>query len=416
MKNKERFIIIWVGLAFVASFFFPLREASPAEKEKPPIVFGGLFMLSGRAAVVGLANYHGAILAVEEINAKGGVLGRKLELLARDTKARPDQAVKEATMYIMRDKVDFLYGTAASHEGLAVAEVAEKYKKILFSPEVTTDRFTVENFNPYIFRTDQMNTMEMRAGALYMAKFPYKKWYTIGADYEYGHDAVKAFKEEIKKVRPDVTIVGEGWPKLFEPDYTPHIQKILEIMPEAIFTPFWGGDSISFIKQALGFGLFEKIPYFCVGGVGDVRVHEALGKDMPVGLHGGVKYWFDYPYTPKNKEFVKAYRNRFGEYPSLYVMSSYVGIQFLAKAIEKAGTVDTDKVIHALEGLTIDTPVGPQTIRKEDHQVIAPEIWGKTCKDSRYDFLVMCNMQVLPGEKIIPSVEEVLNWRKAAKK
>ncbi|MGD0623513.1 MAG: ABC transporter substrate-binding protein [Thermodesulfobacteriota bacterium] len=414
MKIKEKSIIVLMFILVVTLCSFPSRDAFPAEKEKPPIVFGGLFMLSGRAAVVGLPNYQAALLAVEEINARGGLLGRKLELLARDTKAQPAQAVKEATMYIMRDKVDFLYGTASSSEGLAVAEVALKYKKILFSPEVTTDKFTVENFNRYIFRTDHMNTMEMRSGAIYMAKFPYKRWYTIGPDYEYGHDAVRAFVEEFKKMRPDVTIAGESWPKLNEPDYTPHIQKMLEMKPDAIFSALWGGDSIAFIKQGVGFGLFEKIPYFCVGGVGDSTGHQALGKDMPVGLHGGVKYWFGYDYTPKNKEFVQAYRNRFGDYPSLYTMCSYVGMQFMAKAIEKAGTVDTEKVVDALAGLTIDTPIGPQTLRKEDHTVIAPHIWGKTCKDPKYDFLVMCNMQVVPGEKNAPSIEEVMNWRKAA--
>jgi branched-chain amino acid transport system substrate-binding protein len=415
METRGRFIkrIIIIGLC---CFVLLVSNFAFSQVEKPPIVLGGLFLLSGRAAVVGLANYHGAILAVEEINAKGGVLGRKFELLARDTKARPDQAVKEATMYIMRDKVDFLYGTAASHEGLAVAEVAEKYKKILISPEVTTDKFTVENFNRYIFRTDHMNRQEERSAALYISRFPYKKWYIIGPDYEYGRDAEKAFKEELKKVKPDAVIVGEGWPKLNEPDYTPHIQKILEVNPEAVYSIFWGGDVIAFIKQAVGFGLFKKIPFFSISGVGDIRVHEALGKEMPVGVHGGVKYWFDYPYTPKNKEFVDAYKKRFGEYPSLFVMSSYMGVHFLARAIEKAGTVETEKVIEALEGLTIDTPMGPVTMRKEDHQVIAPHIWGKTMRDPKYDFLVLGDLQVLPGEKITPSVEEVLNWRKAGKK
>jgi len=387
-----------------------------AQAEKPPILFGGLFLLSGRAAVVGLANYHGALMAVDEINAKGGVLGRKIELLARDTKARPDHAVKEATMYITRDKVDFLFGTAASHEGLAVAEVAKHYKKILLSPEVTTDKFTVENFNRYIFRTDHMNRQEERSAARYIAKFPYKKWYIIGPDYEYGHDAAKAFKEELKKVKPDSEIVGESWPKLFEPDYTPHIQKVLEVKPEAVYSIFWGGDAIAFIKQAVGFGLFEKIPFFSISGVGDVKVHMTLGKEMPVGIHGGVKYWFDYPYTPKNRTFVENYYKRFGEYPSLFTMSAYMGVYFLAEAIQKAGTTDTEKVINALEGLTIDTPMGPVTMRKEDHQVIAPHIWGKTRKDPKYEFLVLGDLQVLPGKEITPSVEEVLAWRKAAGK
>lgn len=414
MMRARKFMVSCGILVFILALVLSAGYGWAAQ-EKPPIKLGGLFLLSGRAAVVGLANYHGALLAVDEINAKGGVLGRKLELLARDSKAKPDHAVKEATLYIVRDKVDFLYGTAASHVGLAVAQVAKQYKKILISPEVTTDRFTVENFNRYIFRTDFMNRQEEKAAALYLSTFPYKRLYIIGPDYEYGHNAAKALKEELKKLRPDIEIIGESWPKLFEPDYTPHIQKILEAKPDALYSIFWGGDTIAFIKQAIGFGLFDKIPFFSVSGVGDVEVHMALGKDMPEGLHGGVKYWFDYPYTPANKDFVSRYYKKFGKYPSLFTMSSYIGIYFLAEAVKKAGTTETEKVIEALEGLTIDTPIGKVTMRKEDHQIIAPHIWGKTCKSPKYDFLVLCDLHVFPGEKITPSVEEVLKWRAAAK-
>lgn len=419
MREKTRFIVIVISVLVAICFLFPSMNASSQEKkaeEKKPILLGGLFMLSGRGSLVGQPNYQGAMVAVDELNAKGGLLGRKFELLARDTKGQPNQAVKEAMMYILRDKVDFLYGTAASHEGLAVAEVAEKHKRILVTPEVTTDKFTVENFSHYTFRNDHMCRMDARGAALYIQKFPYKRWYIIAPDYEYGHDAVKGFKEELLKVIPDAVIVGEGWPKSNEPDYTPHIQKILEVKPDAVYNILFGGDVLAFIKQGLGFGLFDKIPCFSINGLADTKVLTALGKDMPAGIHCGAKYWFDYPYTPGNKAWADNYTKRFGEYPSMFTMCGYVGVMFLAKAIEKAGTINTEKVIRALEGITIDTPIGPQTMRKEDHQAIVSHGWGKTCKDPKYDFMTLCDFQVIPGEKIIPTVEEVLNWRKAAKK
>ena len=206
--------LLAVGIALVTG---------PAAAQKT-IKIGYPVILSGPGALIGEPSLKGAQMFVEEINAKGGVLGRKLELVVRDTKGNADEAVRVARDLILRENVDFLVGTLTSAEGPAVSPVA-KENKIVFVPVVKTDQLvTPANLHPYIFRTASNTTIEGRSAAEIMAKWGHvKRVATMSQDYAFGQDVTRAFVTHLKKLRPDIEIVDQQWPKLGEADYTPFI-------------------------------------------------------------------------------------------------------------------------------------------------------------------------------------------------
>ena len=225
--------------------------ALPAAAQKP-IRIGYPVILSGPGALIGEPSLKGAQMFVEEINAKGGVLGRKIELVVRDTKGNADEAVRVARDLILRENVDFLVGTLTSAEGPAVSPVAKENKIVFVVPVVKTDQLVAPaNLHPYVFRTASNTTIEGRSAAEIMAKWTnVKRVATMSQDYAFGQDVTRAFVTHLKKLRPDIEIVDQQWPKLGEADYTPFINAQMAKKPEAVFTSLWGGHFVTFVKQA----------------------------------------------------------------------------------------------------------------------------------------------------------------------
>jgi branched-chain amino acid transport system substrate-binding protein len=374
------------------------------------IKLGGMYPLSGRAADLGITCKQGAELAVKEVNAKGGVLGKKLELLSTDSKANVQEAVAISNRYIQKDAVNFLFGEVSSAAVLAIGEIAKQEKVIYMSTVGSTDTLTKEKWNRYTFRSGTCNSQEANSLALYAAKDKkLMKFYNIGPDYEYGRTMWELFKTKISEQNPKAEFTGEQWPKLFAPDYSSYINAILAAKPDAVFCTLWGGDLVAFIKQAKPFGLFDKMKWIIATGA-DITVTKALGNEMPNGLIVDQRYYFHWPETPRNQEFVKAYMAEYKDYPSAWAVEGYDGIYFLVEAIKKAGALDTEKIITALEGLSIDSPRGKATLRKEDHQLLCDFMVGETMMDPKYPFAIVGKPEVFPGEKVLYSIEE---WQKA---
>ena len=385
--------------------------AATAASAADTIKIGGMFSLSGRAADLGITCKQGAELAVKEINAKGGVLGKKLELLSADDKANVQEATSLAKRYIQKDEVSFLFGVISSAASLAVGEVARQEKVIFMDTVGSTDTLTKEKWSRYTFRSGTCNSQEANALALYTVKrFPkLAKFYNLGPDYEYGRTMWEIFKAKVKEQNPKAEFVGEQWPKLFIPDYTSYINAILAAKPDAVFSTLWGGDMVAFIKQAKPYGLFDKMKWIIATG-GDLGVVKELGQEMPQGLIVDQRYYFHWPDSKRNRDFVAAYRAEYKDYPSAWAAEGYDGIYFLAEAVKKAGSLDPEKVIPALEGLSIDAPRGKATLRKEDHQLSSDFMVGETVFDKAYPFAIVGKTEVFPAERVLYSIEE---WKKA---
>ncbi len=376
-----------------------------------PIKLGGMFPLSGRAEDLGRTCKLGAEMAVEEINAKGGVLGRKLQLEVADSKANVQEAVNLSKRYIQKDGVDFLFGVVSSAVSLAVGEIAKQEKVIFMDTVGSTDTLTKEKWNRYTFRSGVCNSQEANSLALYAAKkYPkLTKFYNLGPDYEYGRTEWEIFKAKMKQVNPKAEFIGEQWPKLFIPDYTPYINAILQAKPDAVYCSLWGGDLVAFFKQAKPYGLFEKMKWIIATGA-DVALVRAMGKEMPTGIIADARYYWYWPRTKINEAFVKKYLAKNKEYPSAWAEQGYDGVYFLADAIRKAGSTDKEKVIAALEGLTIEAPRGKATLRKEDHQMVADYMVGEIGWVKQYPIAVVVNTEVFPANEVIYSIAE---WKKA---
>ena len=366
----------------------------PAALAQKPIRVGFPMPLSGPAALYGDPALKGAQLFVEELNAKGGVLGRKLELLPRDSKANPDEAVRVSRELILKENVDFLVGTLTSAEGPAVSVVAKENKVVFIAPIPKTDQLTAKDkLHPYVFRVAATTTMEGRSIAEIVAKWGVKRIATISFDYAYGQDVTRAFVEHIKKIKPGVEIVDQQWPKLGEADYRPFINAQMAKKPDAVFSSIWGGHFVTFAKQAKPLGYFDAIKYNFIGA-GEIAAPEttkAMGAEYPVGIWGNTYdafYWDAAPaahhdYTARLARFLK------DDAPSSWSIQTYIAMQFLTAAITKAGGTGGDKVAKALLGLSIDTPHGKMTIRAKDHQADRGQLYGKTVKDPKYPFAIM---------------------------
>src|SRR5581483_4796228 len=243
--------------------------------------------LSGPASVYGVPISKGAEMAVQEINAAGGVLGRKLELLERDSKASADEAVRLARELIIKNNVDFLSGTLTSAEAPAVSTIAKENKIVFVAPTSKTIQLvSPKNLHPYIFRLASNTDIEGRTGAMIIGKMKdVKRVATIAPDYAYGRDAVAAFVDYLKKARPDIEIVDQQWPKLGQADFTPFITAQMGKKPDAIFCDVFGGDFVTFAKQAAPLGYFKAINNRLAdaGEVGSTDEAEALGADYPYG-------------------------------------------------------------------------------------------------------------------------------------
>jgi branched-chain amino acid transport system substrate-binding protein len=352
--------------------------------------------LSGPASVYGVPVTKGAEMAVAEINAKGGVLGRKLELLERDSKASADEAVRLARELIIKNNVDFLAGTLTSAEAPAVSTIAKENKIVFIAPTAKTIQLTsAKNLHPYIFRLASNTDIDGSSGATLIAGWKdVKRVATIAPDYAYGRDAVAAFVAYIKKARPDIEIVDQQWPKLGQSDFTPFITAQMGAKPDAIFCDVFGGDFVTLAKQAGPLGYFKAVNNRLVDGgeVGTTDEATALGADYPYGIWSDAYDPVIWPGNepPEHKAFVerlKAFTKE--QYASGWAIMGYSTVVALAEAVKKAGSTDSDKVSQALAGLTFDTPVGKRSFNPETHETAMGEFWGEMIKDEHYPFAVM---------------------------
>jgi branched-chain amino acid transport system substrate-binding protein len=382
----------WLGLAVAVAASAPFAASA-----EDPIKIGYPMPLSGPAAVYGVPVTKGAQLAAEDINAKGGILGRKIEILSRDSKANADEAVRLARELIIKDNVDFLSGTLTSAEAPAVSTIAKENKVVFVAPVAKTVKLTAPEFlHPYVFRVASNTLIEGRTMAAKVAEWKDVKTVgTIAPDYAYGRDAVAAFTEYLKKLRPDIQIVDQQWPKLGEADFTPFITAQMSKKPDAVMCDVFGGDFVTFAKQAAPLGYFKAINNrFIDGGeVGTVDAAVALGADYPVRIISDTYdpvVWSGGNEPPDHKAYVDRLKTLMkSDSGSGWAVQGYTTILTIAAGIQKAGAVDNDKVAAALLGITFDTPVGKRTMDAKMHETLAGEFWGEMVKDPAYPYAVM---------------------------
>jgi len=318
----------------------------------------------------------GMELAVDEINAKGGIDGKKVELVMRDDNANPGDAVRMAEELVSREKVDILTGAFLSNTGLALADFAKQKKFFYLAGEPLTDKMTWQGGNQYTFRLRPGTYMQAAMLVPEAAKLKKKRWALVYPNYEYGQSAVAAFKTLMKAAQPDVEFVTEQATPLGKVDAGSVVQALADAKPDAIFNVLFAADLSKFVREGNTRGLFKDRTVVSVL-TGEPEYMDPLKDEAPDG-------WIvtGYPYygikTPEHKTFLDAYQAKFKDYPRLGSVVGYSMIKSAAAGIAKAKSTDPDKLVAAFKGLQVDSPFGKISYRAEDHQSTMGAFVGKT--------------------------------------
>ncbi len=309
---------------------------------------------------------QGAELAIEQINAKGGVLGKPLELISRDDQGKPGEAVRYAEELFSKEEVVLVSGSLFSHVGLALGAYAGQKKRIYLAAEPLADSLVWAEGNRYTFRLRPSTYMQAAMLAEAAAKSGAKRWATIAPNYAYGKDAVAAFKEVLKAKVPDVEFVGEQWPALFKIDAAAEAQALEALKPDGIYNVTFGSDLAKFVREGTLRELFKDRTVLGLL-TGEPEYLDPLGAEAPVGWIVTGYPWYDID-TPAHNAFLKAYQDKYDDYPRIGSLVGYNAMLSIAAALEKAGSTDTEALVAAFKDLELDSPSGPITFRAIDHQ------------------------------------------------
>ena len=354
----------------------------------------------------------GMDLAVEQINAQGGLLGKKVELVTRDDNGNPGDAIRAAEELYAREKIDVLTGSFLSHVGMALTDYAGQKKRFFLASETLTDKVVWENGNRYTYRLRGSTYMQTAMLVQEAKKLNKKRWAIVYPNYEYGQSAVATFKKLMKEAQPDIEFVAEQAPALGKIDAGSVVQALGDAKPDAIFNVLFSVDLGKFVREGNTRGLFKGREV--VGLLsGEPEYLDALRQEAPEGWIVTGYPWYSIK-TPEHEAFLKAYQGKFKDYPRLGTIVGYNAIQSLAAGITKAGSTETEALIKAFKGLDVNTPWGSITYRPQDNQSTMGAFVGKTTYSKDMKRGIMTDFYYANGKDYQPSDEEVKKLRPAS--
>ncbi|AWN14547.1 ABC transporter substrate-binding protein [Salinisphaera sp. LB1] len=400
----NRRTLLKAGAAVGAStLFYP--AVSAFAKSDNPIKIGQIDPQTGTYAALGGNQIAGARLAVDQINAKGGVMGRPLQLLVEDSAANVGQSVQKARKLVNRDKVHFLMGAVSSSVALAVSQAARDMNTIYMDIGGHADSVTGDKCSWNTFRTCS-TTWLLTAGDFQSIFDKYgKRWYFITPDYSFGHALHADYLTQLKQAGGSEA--GNALAPLGTTDFSSYLIKAKSANPDVLIVLGAGDDMINTLKQATQFGLNKSMG---VGGpMMELEVLQSLPDAARYGMWNMEWYW-DQPNVPHVADFVDSYRKaNNGSTPSARSWFGFASAHALALAAEKAKSLDARKVARALEGLELPPEVALQpnkaVYRAGDHQLIGSEYPGTIKSNGKYPDLFNV-ADVVDSSKIARSVAE----------
>lgn len=372
----------------------------------PSVKVGAQGAASGAHADYGRQINMGATMAVEEINAKGGILGCKVELKFMDEELKPATAVKNTRYLVTEWGAHFLVGVDSSGSAMAIGPILPELKRPYFFTHAATQRLTedlvAEKHINEIVRVSEPVYQDAILAALLFKDFPdVKRWANIGADYEYGIVDWNMFKDTLKKYRKDVEFVASAWAPFGTLDFSAHIAAVMAAKPDAIFATPWAGEAVMLLRQAQIQGVFEQTKLWWQAMGGSVDVLEGIapavqGDKFHGKLWATARYIHNWPDSAENKAFVERFQKRWSRFPNYSAETTYSAVMIAKAAIEKARSLDSGKMIGALNGMQINTPAGLRVFRSEDHQFVYNVPAGRVMMDPKYPIPVLGDLKVLP--------------------
>jgi len=355
------FLVMVLVLGVVAAGF----GLAPAQGQKV-VKIGDLGSKVGVFEGYGKTATMAVQLAAEELNAKGGVLGHKVEVITEDDDTKPAPSVRKAEKLILQDDIKLLVGAVSSGATLAVMDVTKKHKTIHWNAVSCAEFMRTTKFHKYYFSNQPDSRMQANALAKYILDKMGKKVYIFYTDYAMGQSDGRQFKTALEKLGGEV--VGVAGAPLDTKDFSPWFGDINKSGADVLFLAFAGTDTLRLMTQLHSFGMTKK---YKIAGI-DCFL---LQQDLPAiaePMEGVVQLNHFSPYNPdpNMQAFNAKFKKKFGVDANI-AAGAYDAIYFWKEAVEKAGTFDADKVAAAHEGLCRDnTHIGRQCIRKEDHQVV----------------------------------------------
>jgi branched-chain amino acid transport system substrate-binding protein len=352
---------------------------------------------------------NGWNLALEQVNAAGGVLGKQLEVVSRDDNGNPGDTIRVAQELIAREQVQLLFGGFLSNTGLALTDFAKQKKIFFLAAEPLTDKIVWADCNKYTYRLRPSTYMQVAMLVPEAAKLKKKRWALVYPNYEYGQSAVATFKKLLSAAQPDVQFVAEQATPLGNVDAGAVTQAIADAKPDAIFNVLFGADLGKFVREGNTRGLFKDRSVVSLL-TGEPDYLDPLGAEAPTGWIVTGYPWYSID-TAANKTFVDAYKAKYHDYPRLGSVVGYSALMSIAEGIKKAGSVDSDKLAAAFKGLNVQTPFGPISYRAQDNQSTMGAYVGVTgMKDGKG---VMTSYRYIDGASVQPPDAEVKKLRPA---
>ena len=350
---------------------------------------------------------NGWQLALEEVNHTGGIRGKKLKVISRDDAGKPGNAVTIAEELIRKNKVALIMGSFYSHVGLALTDFARHNQVLYVAAEPLSDALVWSKGNRYTFRLRPSTFMQAAMLAEEAAKHPAKRWATIAPNYAYGKDAVKAFKKVLLSKRPDIQFVAEQWPALSQINAGAEIQALSDAKPEAVYNVTFAGDLAKFVREGKLRGFFKNM-YMVSLLTGEPEYLDPLKDEAPEGWLVTGYPWYDIE-RPQHLHFVKNYKERFNDYPRMGSLVGYNVMMAVAAMLQKTNSLQTEEMVKAMEGLEFDSPMGPITFRKIDHQSTMGAYVGRIALADGKG--IMVDWKYADGKDYLPGDDEVRQMR-----
>ena len=378
--------IALLSLTLVAATFSTASASTARAKSGASVAIGESTTLSGPIAELGQTGLQGLELAVANLNAHGGLLGKKITVVSADDATSTTTGAANARSMILNDHVVALFGPVVSSIAAAEESLAAQYKIPIFFHTSNDVALMTKDFTKYAFQVVPNTVMEPRAAADYIAHQVGTKRITIGTfapDYSFGHDTVSGFIQALKDLHVNFKIVAQQFPPLAATNIAPYLSALIAAKPNYVFNAQFGGDLVTFNQQAAPYGLFKKTKVIAMYSASPLK---ALGAKAPAGAIGFDRAPFWAMSGPGMPAFITQFKVKYGNYPSAWAIMAYTAVQSWAYGVNKAHSFTGNKVSAALSGATVPTIRGPLTLRACDHQANVPEYVGTVAssKNAKY--------------------------------
>ena len=396
-RISRRGVIAGAGASLTTSLALPAIWTSAQAQAAATIKIGMPLALTGPLGSVGQQQKRGAELYAKVQNAKGGWLGKKIELLIEDTAGNPAACVRKAQEMVERQDCRLFTGITLSSEALAIVPKLAEWNAIFISSDNGDGRLTAESFVPNFFRANVSGPMGTRAVSLYIKDAPYKTFYALGLDYAWGHNSVQVFENEVKRLGKE--FVGKVFAPTGTKDYSTYVTKIRQSGADGVYLVLAGDDNNAFLAQAAQYQLASKMALLAEQL--ELTAMRAVG-DACLGIIASARYAFTID-NPKNKEFVELWKQEHGgQVPDQFEGEQWQCQRVFEAGITKAGSIEADKLRPALEGLTIDDIKGQVHMRTCDHQGVQQGFIFKAAHKEGYSHPVPEIIATLPAERTTP--------------